>query len=112
MSGHSRIWMLPVSALIAVSAFCLLSHGSVRAAEVGDDALVKEAGAACQIASELEQPRVLWGSPSFQTHAALIVTGTSPAAAGKDAERVYLLCLFDKQAAKVELQQIEAKLFK
>jgi hypothetical protein len=104
--------MLPVSALIAVSAFCLLSHNSVRAAEVGDDALVKEAGAACQIASELEQPRVLWGSPSFQTQAALIVTGTSPAAAGKDAERVYLLCLFDKQAAKVELQQIEAKLFK
>jgi hypothetical protein len=106
-SVHSRIWMLPVLAIAT-----LPWHGSVLAAEVGDDALVKEAGAACQIASELDQARVLWGSPSFQTHAALIVTGTAPAAAGKDAERVYLLCLYDKQEAKVELQPIEARLFK
>jgi hypothetical protein len=42
----------------------------------------------------------------------LIVTGTSPAAAGKEADRVYLLCLYDKQEATVELQPIEARLFK
>jgi hypothetical protein len=100
--------MLPLSAIAA-----LLSHGSVRATEVGEDALVKEAGAACQIASELEQPRVVWGSPAFQTHAALIVTGASPATtAGKEAEQVFLLCLYDKHEAKVELQLIEARLFK
>ena len=72
---------------------------------------VKEAGAACQIASELEQPRVVWSNPAFEHNAALIVTGKWPATRN-NGEQAYMLCLFDKQTAKVEIQEIEAPLFK
>jgi hypothetical protein len=112
ISGLPRVWTLSVSAIAVVLLGYLLAHGIVRAAaEVDAEALVKEAGAACQIASELEQPRVVWSSPNYEHHAALIVTGESPETRN-NGEQAYMLCLFDKQTAKVELQEIEAELFR
>jgi hypothetical protein len=89
----------------------------VRAAsEEAWEALVKEAGAACQIASELENPRVVWSSPAYERQAALIVVGKWPQIhmTGElvKGELGYMLCLFDKQSAKVEIQEIEPTLFK
>ena len=105
-----RLWKLPALAVAAMLLCALLASEIVRAASE-EDALVKEAGAACQIASELEQPRVVWSNPSFEHNAALIVAGKWPPTRNNGAE-AYLLCLFDKQAAKVEIQEIEAPIFK
>ena len=112
VSGLPRFWTLAVLAIAAVLLGHLLANGIARAAaEIGDKALVKEAGAACQIASELEQSRVVWSSPSYQHHAALIVAGKWPPTRNNGGQ-AYMLCLFDKQTAKVELQEIEASLFR
>jgi hypothetical protein len=106
------LWKLPLLALAAMLLSALLASQIVRAAsEEAWDALVKEAGAACQIASELEQPRVVWSNPEFEHNAALIVTGRWPPTRNKG-EQAYMLCLFDKQTAKVEIHEIEAPLFK
>jgi hypothetical protein len=107
-----RHWKLPVLAIVAMLLGELLASQIVRAAsEEAWDALVKEAGAACQIASELEQPRVVWSNPKFEHNAALIITGKWPPTR-KNGEQAYMLCLFDKQTTKVELQEIEEPLFK
>ncbi|HKP22488.1 MAG TPA: hypothetical protein VJV39_01380 [Dongiaceae bacterium] len=107
-----RLWKLPAWVVAAVLLGELLASQIVRAAsEEASDALVKEAGAACQIASELEQPRVVWSNPDFEHNAALIVAGKWPPTRNNGAE-AYMLCLFDKQSAKVEIQEIEAPLFK
>jgi hypothetical protein len=107
-----RVWKLPLLATAAMLLGALLASQIVRAAsEEAWDALVKEAGAACQIASELEQPRVVWSNPAFEHNAALIVTGKWPPTRNKG-EQAYMLCLFDKQTAKVEIQEIDAPLFK
>jgi hypothetical protein len=108
----SRLWKLSVLAVAAVLLGELLASQIVGAAsEETADALVKEAGAACQIASELEQSRVVWSNPEFEHNAALIITGKWPPTRNNGAQ-AYMLCLFDKQTAKVELQEIEAPLFK
>ncbi len=111
-----RSWKLPASATAAMLLGALLATQIVRAAsEEAWDALVKEASAACQIASELEQPRVVWSNPAFEHAAALIVTGKWPPThmkGGLKSDQGYMLCLFDKQTAKVEIQEIEAGLFK
>ena len=108
----SRWWKLPVLAAAAVLLGDLLATQIVRASsEESWDALVKEAGAACQIASELEQPRVVWSNPAFERNAALIVVGKWPPTRNNGAG-AYMLCLFDKQTAKVEIQEIAAPLFK
>ena len=107
-----RLLKLPVLAIGAMLLGALLASQIVRAAsEETADALVKEAGAACQIASELEQPRVVWSSPAFERNAALIVAGKWPPTRNQG-DVAYMLCLFDKQTAKVELQEIEVRLFK
>ena len=103
---------LPVLAAAALLSGDLLAGHIVRAAsEETWDALVKEAGAACQIASGLEQSRVVWSNPAFEHSAALIVTGKWPPTQNNGAE-AYMLCLFDKQTTKVEIQEIEEPLFK
>ena len=107
-----RLWKLSALAVGALLLGELLASQIVRAAsEEAWDALVKEAGAACQMASELEQPRVVWSNPAFEHNAALIVAGKWPPTRNKG-EQAYMLCLFDKQTAKVEIQEIEAQLFK
>ena len=107
-----RLWKLAALAAGALLLGELLASQIVRAAsEEAWDALVKEAGAACQMASELEQPRVVWSNPAFEHNAALIVTGKWPPTRNKG-EVAYMLCLFDKQTAKVEIHEIEAPLFK
>ena len=107
-----RLWKLPALATTAMLLGALLASQIVRAAsEEAWDALVKEAGAACQIASELEQPRVVWSNPAFEHNAALIVAGKWPPTRNNGAD-AYMLCLFDKQSAKVEIQEIDAKLFR
>jgi hypothetical protein len=103
-----RLWKLPALAVAAMLLCALLASEIVRAASE-EDALVKEAGAACQIASELEQPRVVWSNPAFERNAALIIAGKS---SRRNGEVDYMLCLFDKQSAKVEIQEIEAPIFK
>jgi hypothetical protein len=107
-----RLWQLPLLAVAAMLLGALLASQIVRAAsEEAWDALIKEASAACQIASELEMPRVVWSNPAYEHNAALIVTGKWPPTRNNGAE-AYMLCLFDKQTAKVEIQEIEAPLFK
>ncbi len=111
-SNLPRFWKLPLLAIAAILLGHLLANGIVRAAaEIGAAALVKEAGAACQIASELERSRVVWSNPEYQHHAALIVAGQWPPTRNNGGQ-AYMLCLFDKQTAKVELQEIEATLFR
>jgi hypothetical protein len=108
----SRFWRLPVLAIIAMLLGGLLASQIVRAAsQEAWDALLKEAGAACQIASELESPRVVWSNPAYERQAALIVTGKWPPT-HMNGDVAYMLCLFDKQTAKVEIQEIETPLFK
>lgn len=108
----SRLWQLPALAIAALLLAELLASQIVRAAsEEAWGGLIKEASATCQIASELEQSRVVWSNPAFQHNAALIVTGKWPPTRNKGAQ-AYMLCLFDKQSAKVEIQEIEAPLFK
>ncbi len=105
-------WKMSILTIAALLLGGLLATGIMRAAaEVGDAALVKEAGAACQIASELERSRVVWSNPEYQHHAALIVAGQWPPTRNNGGQ-AYMLCLFDKQTAKVELQEIEATLFR
>jgi hypothetical protein len=107
-----RLWKLPALAAGALLLGELLASQIVRAAsEEAWDALVKEAGAACQMASELEQPRVVWSNPAFEHSAALIVAGKWPPTRNNGAE-AYLLCLFDKESAKVEIQEVDAQLFR
>jgi hypothetical protein len=103
----SRVPRFRTLPLFAVAAM-LLAKGIAHAA-AGDEALIKEAAAACQIASELQQSRVLWSSPGYEHQAALIVTGKL-SETGDD--ETYMLCLFDKQTTQVELQEIEAELFR
>src|SRR5262245_29477143 len=69
----------PALAILALLLGDLLAAQIVRAAsEEAWDALVREASAACQIASELEQPRVVWTNPAYEHQAALIITGKWP----------------------------------
>ena len=112
MNAPSRFWKLPLLAVVAVFLGDLLATQIVRASsEEAWDALVKEAGAACQIASELENPRVVWSNPAYERQAALIVAGKWPQTHMKG-DQGYMLCLFDKETAKVEIQEIEAQLFR
>ncbi|HET6160376.1 MAG TPA: hypothetical protein VFE34_18675 [Dongiaceae bacterium] len=112
MAEAPGLWKLPVLAIAALLFGDLLATQLVRAAsEETSDALIKEASAACQIASELENPRVMWSSPAYEREAALIVTGKWPQTHMKG-DQGYMLCLFDKQSAKVEIQEIEPTLFK
>ena len=106
-------WLkIPALAILALLLGDILAGHIVRAAsEEAWDALVREAGAACQIASDLEQPRVVWSNPGYQHQAALLITGKWPQTHMKG-KQGYMLCLFDKQTAKVEIQEIEAELFK
>jgi hypothetical protein len=110
-----RFWKLPalaVVALLALLAGDLLATQLVRASsEEAWDALVKEASAACQMASELENPRVVWSNPAYERQAALIVAGKWPQTHMKG-DQGYMLCLFDKQTSKVEIQEIEPDLFR
>ena len=106
-------WLrLPAFAILAVLLADMLASQIVRAAsEEAWDALVREASAACQMASELEQPRVVWTSPAYEHQAALLITGKWPQTHMKG-KQGYMLCLFDKQTAKVEIQEVDAQLFK
>ena len=110
--GPYRWLKFPFLAILALLLGDILASQIVRAAsEEAWDALVREASAACQIASELEQPRVVWSNPGYQHQAALLITGKWPQTHMKG-KQGYMLCLFDKQTAKVEIQEIEAQLFK
>jgi len=106
-------WLkIPALAILALLLGDILAGHIVRAAsEEAWDALVREAGAACQIASDLEQPRVVWSNPAYEHQAALLITGKWPQTHMKG-KQGYMLCLFDKQSAKVEIQEIEAELFR
>ena len=107
-----RLWKMPLLAIAAMLLGGLLASQIVRAAsEEAWDALVREASAACQMASELEQPRVVWTNPAYEHQAALLITGKWPQTHMKG-EQGYMLCLFDKQTAKVEIQEVDAQLFK
>jgi hypothetical protein len=107
-----HLWRLPALATAALVLGAILASQIVRAAsEEAWDALVKEAGAACRMVSELEQSRVVWSNPAFEHNAALIVAGKWPPTRNNGAE-AHMLCLFDKETAKVEIQEIEAPLFK
>jgi hypothetical protein len=99
---------LPVASALAIALPALAQSGAAALPEEWD-ALTKEAGAACQIASELENSRVLWSNPAYEHTVAIIVTGESkqPDLKGDDS----MLCLFDKQTAKVEIQELDPKLF-
>jgi len=102
----------PALAILAVVLGDLLAAQIVRAAsEEAWDALVREASAACRMASELEQPRVVWTNPAYQHQAALLIAGKWPQTHMKG-KQGYMLCLFDKQTAKVEIQEIDAQLFR
>ena len=111
--GVAYRWLkFPALAVLAVFLGDLLASQIVRAAsEEAWDALVREASAACQMASDLEQPRVVWSNPAYERQAALIVTGKWPQTHMKG-KAGYMLCLYDKQSAKVEIQEIEPALFK
>ena len=106
-------WLkFPVLAVTAVLLGDLLASQIVRAAsEEAWDALVREASAACQMASDLEQPRVVWTNPAYEHQAALLITGKWPQTHMKG-KQGYMLCLFDKQTAKVEIQEVDAALFR
>ncbi|HEY1337426.1 MAG TPA: hypothetical protein VGF59_07940 [Bryobacteraceae bacterium] len=112
MQPLSRLWTIPILAVAGMITAYLIAIQVVRASsEEAWDALVKEASAACQMASELENPRVVWSNPAYDRQAALIITGKWPQTHMKGAQG-YMLCLFDKQSAKVEIQEIEPALFK
>jgi hypothetical protein len=112
MQPLSRLWTIPILAAAGLITADLIAIQVVRASsEEAWDALVKEASAACQMASELENPRVVWSNPAYERQAALILTGKWPQTHMKGAQG-YMLCLFDKQSAKVEIQEIEPALFK
>lgn len=108
----SRLWALPILILAGLITAELVATQIVRASsEEAWDAIVKEASAACQIASELENPRVVWSNPAYERQAALIVTGRWPQTHMKGAQG-YMLCLYDKQSAKIEIQEIDPALFR
>lgn len=108
----SRLWALPILILAGLITAYLLATQIVRASsEEAWDAIVKEASAACQIASELENPRVVWSNPAYERQAALIVTGRWPQTHMKGAQG-YMLCLYDKHSAKIEIQEIDPALFR
>jgi hypothetical protein len=110
--GQHRFWKVPLLGMLTLLLGHVPATQIVRAAsEEAWDALVKEAGAACQIASELENPRVVWSNPAYERQAALIVVGKWPQTHMKD-DPGYMLCLFDKESTKVEIQEIEPTLFK
>ncbi len=96
---------LPVASLLAMA----LTQPTIAASPEATSALVKEAGAACQIASELENPRVVWSNPDYEQKVAVMVAGTRKQNM-KDGDG-FALCLFDKQSAKVEIQELDPKLF-
>lgn len=99
----------PVAAALAMAAATVTQPAIAASPEVLG-ALVKEAGAACQIASELENPRVVWSNPGYEQKVAVVVTGT-PRQGHADGGDGFVLCLFDKQSAKVEIQEMDPKLF-
>ena len=112
MSSSYRWLKLAALAILAVLLGDLLATQIVRASsEESWDALVREASAACQIASELEQPRVVWTNPAYERQAALLITGKWPQTHMKG-KQGYMLCLFDKQTAKIEIQEVDAQLFR
>lgn len=101
---------LQVVGLLAVTSVPALAQSAQSATPEEWDALVKEAGAACQIASDLENARAVWSNPAFEQKVAVIVTGKSKQAQTDNAAAI--LCLFDKQSTKVEIQEMDPKLFK
>jgi hypothetical protein len=108
----SRLWLAPLLVVAGLLTADLLAMQLVRASsDEAWDALIKEASAVCQMASELENPRVVWSNPAYERQAALIVTGKWPQTHMKG-KVGYMLCLYDKQSAKVEIQEIEPALFK
>lgn len=96
--------------LLATASAPVLAQSSESATPEEWDALVKEAGAACQMASDLESARVLWSNPAFEQKVAVVVTGKSKQPQTNRAAA--MLCLFDKQSAKVEVQEMDPKLFR
>jgi hypothetical protein len=102
MSDGHRVprWLkFPALAVLAVLLGDLLASQLVRAAsEEAWDALVREASAACQMASDLEQPRVVEQSglpaPGGAAHHRQV------AADPHEGKQGYMLCLFDKQTAR------------
>ena len=106
--GARASWRVATALMMAAAATQTTNAASPEASA----ALVKEAGAACQIASELESPRVLWSNPAYEQKVAVIVAGTwkqeQGHMAGGDG---FVLCLFDKQSAKVEIQEMDPKMF-
>src|SRR5437867_12017444 len=71
----SRLWLVPLLLGAGLLTADLVAMQLVRASsDEAWDALIKEAGAVCQMASELENPRVLWSNPAYERQAALIVT--------------------------------------
>ena len=107
-----RALKLPLLALAALLLGDLLATQIVRASsDEAWDALIKEASAVCKMASELENPRIVWSNPAYERQAALLVAGKWPQTHMKGQEG-YMLCLFDKQSSKVEIQEIEPTLFK
>jgi len=108
----SKLWSVPLLIAAGLLTADLLATQLVRASsDEAWDALVKEASAACQMASELDDPRVVWSNPAYERQAALIVAGKWPQTHMKG-KAGYMLCLYDKQSAKVEIQEIEPALFK
>jgi hypothetical protein len=102
--------LLTLTAAPALAAAALAQPAIAASPEVSG-ALVKEAGAACQIASELENPRVVWSSPDYEQKVAVIVAGTPKQELAEGGDKSSVLCLFDKQSAKVEIQEMDPKLF-
>jgi hypothetical protein len=110
--SRQRLWLVWWFCFAALVSGHLLGTEIVRASSnEAWDALVKEAGAACQIASELEQSRVLWSNPAYERQAALLITGKWKQTQMKG-KQGYMLCLFDKQSAKVEIQEVDPAIFK
>jgi hypothetical protein len=100
---------LQAAGLLAMASVPALAQSGQSTTPEEWDALVKEAGAACQIASELESARVLWSNPAFEQKVAVVVTGKSEQPQTDSAAA--MLCLFDKQTTKVEVQEMDPKLF-
>jgi hypothetical protein len=108
----SRLWALPILILAGLITAELVATQIVRASsEEAWDAIVREASAACQIASELENPRVVWSNPAYERQAALLITGKWKPTHMKG-KQGYMLCLYDKRSAKIEIQEIDPALFK
>jgi len=110
--SRRRLWQIGWFAFAALVGGHLLATEIVRASSnEAWEALVQEASAACQIASDLDQSRVLWSNPAYEQQAAILITGKWKPTQMKG-KQGYMLCLFDKQSAKVEIQEVDPTLFR